>query len=126
MASLLVVNTDVEREERKKKNRERTMKNRAKKRAAYLAALEVKGKYDPNRPVKPDPERWLPKNQRSYNKKGRKNRNNFSGAQGAGGGAQKDAAKLDAAARAAAGPSALSTKHLAVGGGGKKSRHTKR
>ena len=34
---------DVEREERKKKNRERTMKNRAKKRAAYLAALEVKG-----------------------------------------------------------------------------------
>jgi len=54
------------------------------------------------KPSKPDPERWIAKKSRSYNKKGRKNKQKFSGAQGAGTVDSKDAAKLDAFARAQA------------------------
>ncbi|GMH64520.1 hypothetical protein TrST_g102 [Triparma strigata] len=125
-SSLLAVDTDSERLERKRLVKAKRMKERKEKREKYLLKLETVGKYDPNRPVAPDPERWLPKNQRSYNKKGRKNRHNFSGAQGAGGGALKDAEKLDAAKRAEGGNDAFSTKHLQVGAGGKRSRHTRR
>ena len=46
--------------------------------------------------------RWLPRKQRSYAKRGRKNRNKFLGGQGSGDGAQKDMLKLDAHARAQA------------------------
>lgn len=83
------------------------------------------GKYNPDRPVKPDPERWIPKNQRSYNKRGRRGRTQWVGAQGSGAGADKDAAKLDAFARAAAkaqgldaGNQSRSTAHLAVSSNG--------
>mmetsp|Transcript_22336 Transcript_22336/g.46436 ORF Transcript_22336/g.46436 Transcript_22336/m.46436 type:complete len:705 (-) Transcript_22336:13-2127(-) len=118
-SQLLVVNTDMERNERRMKNRALTMMKREKRKKEHLEKLMAVGKYNPDNPWKPDPERWLPKNQRSYNKKGKKNRDKFSGAQGAGGGGLKDAAKLDAAARAAGGDSdarAFSTAHLAVGG----------
>ena len=55
----------------------------------------------------PDPERWIPKSQRSYNRRGGRGRGRFKsniGAQGggAGPGMEKDAAKLDVAARIAA------------------------
>ncbi|GMH73250.1 hypothetical protein TrRE_jg6285, partial [Triparma retinervis] len=122
-SALLAVNTDVERNERRMKNRARTKEQREKRRERHVAKLEALGKYNPNNPPMPDPERWLPKSQRSHSKKGRKNRDKFSGAQGAGGGALKDAAKLDAKKRAEGGDKdarAFSTAHLAVGG--KKSR----
>ena len=43
--------------------------------------------------------RWIAVKQRSYNKRGRKNRSKFVGGQGSGDGAQKDMLKLDAMAR---------------------------
>jgi len=88
----------------KKKNQDAILRQRAKKRDSFLEKLQKDGKYNPDKPTKPDPERWIPKNQRSYNRRGRKGRNKFLGAQGGGTGfgADKEAAKLDAFARAAA------------------------
>ena len=94
--------------ERKKNHREAILHKRAKQREAYLSRLESKGKYDPNKTplAKPDPERWIPKSQRSYNRRGRGRRGGGGGvgAQGGGAGAgmEKDALKLDVAARVAA------------------------
>ena len=95
--------------ERKKKNRESILRKRTKQREAYLSRLESKGLYDPNKIPQPmpDPERWIPKSQRSYNRRGGRGRGRFKsniGAQGGGAGAgmEKDAAKLDVAARVAA------------------------
>jgi len=90
--------------ERKKKNRDAILWKRAKQREAYLSKLEAEGRYDPKQNTKPDPERWIPKSQRSYNRRGRRSRNKGTGAQGGGAGAgmEKDAAKLDVAARLAA------------------------
>ncbi|CAE7469611.1 SRP72, partial [Symbiodinium microadriaticum] len=79
--------------------RARAERKRAKRREAYLQKLQEDGKYDPARPSKPDPERWLPLKHRSYNKRGRKNRHKFVGGQGSGDGAQKDMQKLDVYAR---------------------------
>lgn len=76
------------------------LRRRTRKREMYLSRLQVAGKYDPTRPVKPDPERWLPRNQRSYAKRGRRNKQKFVGGQGSGDGAQKDMLKLDAYAKA--------------------------
>eukprot|EP00607_Mallomonas_marina_P001228 CAMPEP_0182431562 /NCGR_PEP_ID=MMETSP1167-20130531/50158_1 /TAXON_ID=2988 /ORGANISM="Mallomonas Sp, Strain CCMP3275" /LENGTH=181 /DNA_ID=CAMNT_0024618043 /DNA_START=131 /DNA_END=676 /DNA_ORIENTATION=+ len=89
-------------EEKKRKGLSLTqlLKRKTKRREKYLLKLQTVGKYDPTRPVKPDPERWIPKNQRSYAKRGRKNRGKFVGGQGSGDGAQKDMIKLDAYARA--------------------------
>jgi hypothetical protein len=53
----------------------------------------------PNPPPPPSLCRWIPLKQRSYSKRGRKNRNKFVGGQGSGDGAQKDMQKLDAYAR---------------------------
>lgn len=90
--------------ELKKKNRDAILRKRAKQREAYLSKLEAEGRYDPKQNPKPDPERWIPKSQRSYNRRGRRGRNKGTGAQGGGAGAgmEKDAAKLDVAARSAA------------------------
>jgi len=75
-------------------------RRRAKRKAAHLKKLLDLGKYDPKRPVQPDPERWLAKQMRSsFRRKRGKGAGKFSGAQG-GGGDSKDAAKLDAYARA--------------------------
>ena len=90
-------------QEQKKKNPEAIKRRRARARAAYLAELAAAGKYDANRPgPPPDPERWIAKSQRSYNKRGKKGRAKFVGAQGSGDGAQKDTARLDVASRVAA------------------------
>eukprot|EP00624_Nannochloropsis_granulata_P000954 evm.model.NODE_14167_length_11795_cov_55.725307.5 len=87
----------------KKKNPEAIKRRRARARAAYLAELTAAGKYDATRPgPPPDPERWIAKSQRSYNKRGKKGRARFVGAQGSGDGAQKDTARLDVASRVAA------------------------
>ncbi|KAL3805880.1 hypothetical protein HJC23_007841 [Cyclotella cryptica] len=116
-------------EQNNKKNREAILRKRAKLRDAYLKELESKGLYDPNKvpQTKPDPERWIPKSQRSYNRRGRRGRYNANiGAQGGGAGAgmEKDAAKLDVAARVAAakagatdGAGKLSTASMQVSGG---------
>ena len=111
--------------------RQTTLHRRARKRDTYLQKLEDEGRYDPDKPSKADPERWIPKAQRSYNRRGRRGRQRFVGAQGGGtgAGADRDAAKLDAAARAAAkregiayGPSKASTAHMEVAGGGASAR----
>lgn len=111
----------------KKAKREAALRRRAKKREAYLEKLESEGRYNPDRPSKPDPERWIPKAQRSYSRRGRRGRQRFVGAQGGGtgAGADRDAARLDAAARAAAkrdgtatSSSKPSTAHMEVSGGG--------
>lgn len=92
----------------KKKNREAILRKRTKQREAYLVRLESEGRYTPNKTplTKPDPERWIPKSQRSYNRRGRgRGRGGGNvGAQGGGSGAgmEKEAAKLDVAARVAA------------------------
>ena len=111
--------------------RQTILHRRARKRDTYLQKLEDEGRYDPDKPSKADPERWIPKAQRSYNRRGRRGRQRFVGAQGGGtgAGADRDAAKLDAAARAAAkregiayGPSKASTAHMEVAGGGASAR----
>ena len=95
----VTASTPEELEEAKAKKRAAVWKRRTKRREVYLAKLEAEGKYDPKRPKLPDPERWIPKKQRSYNKRGRKNKGKFTGAQGGDIGS-KDALKLDAKSRA--------------------------
>ncbi|KAG7367918.1 hypothetical protein IV203_030661 [Nitzschia inconspicua] len=101
------------------------LRYRAKKRDAYLQQLQSKDQYNPDRPTMPNPERWIPKHERSSNRRNNNNRgrnavqNNKSSQ---GGGSQWDAERLDAAARRAGkvpmnntGPSSANIK---IGGGG--------
>lgn len=97
--------TNTHNERNNTKSRESILRKRAKQREAYLSRLEAEGKYNPNNiATKPDPERWIPKNQRSYNRRGRGKYKSNVGAQGGGLGVgmDKDSAKLDVAARVAA------------------------
>jgi hypothetical protein len=104
------------------KSRAAVLRRRAKKREEHLATLQLKGLYNPAKPTMPDSERWVPKFERQRNRRRNKNQQH-KGAQG--GISQKDAAKLDVAARAAnannnsaaGGPS---TSHLTVAGGPRK------
>lgn len=90
------------RRKRQAQNPEKIARKRQRRREKYLDTLMSKDDYNPSIGlVKPDPERWIPRKQRSYAKRGRRGRNKFVGAQGSGMGGQKDALKLDAAARAA-------------------------
>ena len=109
-----------------KPSREKILRRRAVKREAYLKELESKGKFNPDRPTKPDPERWIPKNERSRSSRrnrggGRNNNRGLNSAQG--GGSKLDAERLDAAARragktqASSGPSSATLK---VSSGGRK------
>eukprot|EP01041_Mallomonas_annulata_P004624 gene4624-9182_t len=91
-----------DKERKKGPSPEQKARRKAKRRELYLLQLQATGKYEPSRPVKPDPERWIPRNQRSYAKRGRRNRQKFVGGQGSGDGAQKDMVKLDVYARAQA------------------------
>lgn len=111
-----------------KKSRKAVLRQRSQKRDKYLKDLEAKGLYRFDRPTKPDPERWVPKYERMHSRRRyRKGGGDHKGAQG--GVSEKDAAKLDVAARAAArkngdysldGPS---TAHMTVASG---SGNTKR
>ncbi|EGZ10208.1 hypothetical protein PHYSODRAFT_318537 [Phytophthora sojae] len=84
------------------KSPESIARKRAKRREAHLTKLRSRPDYNASIGlVNPDPERWIPRKQRSHGKRGRRGRNRFVGAQGAGMGTEKDALKLDAAARAA-------------------------
>ena len=106
----------------KSKNTEHRLRQRAKKREAYLAKLTLDGKYNPQKPIKVDPERWVPRNQRSNSRRGRGKQQYSTSAQGVVS-TEKDVAKLDAAARAAAKKqqnttsSTPSTAHISVSGG---------
>ena len=120
------------------KSREEVLARRARRREAYLARLEGEGRYDPGRTPGPDPERWLPKSQRSTGRGGRRRggggrggNNGKSGAQGGGAGMERDAARLDVAARVQAaregrseraGPSTAGMKVSSSGGGRKKGK----
>jgi len=114
-----------------KPSRENILRRRAVKREAYLKELESKGKYNPDRPTKPDPERWIPKHERSRSSRGGNRggnrgggRNNNKGLNSAqGGGSKLDAERLDAAARRAGKTSASSgpsSANLKVSSGGRK------
>ncbi|KAL7553853.1 hypothetical protein ACHAWF_017254 [Thalassiosira exigua] len=116
--------------DRKKKNRDAILRKRAKQREAYLSRLASEGRCDPAKAPKPDPERWIPKSQRSYNRRGRgrgggRYRSDV-GAQGGGAGAgmERDAARLDVAARGAGagdggtGSGKPSTAHVKVSSSG--------
>ncbi len=112
-----------------KPSREKILRRRAVRREAYLKKLESEGKYNPDRPTKPDPERWIPKHERSRSSRGGNRnrgggRNNNKGLNSAqGGGSKLDADRLDAAARragkapASSGPSSA---NLKVSSGGRK------
>jgi tetratricopeptide (TPR) repeat protein len=96
---------------KKKRSHEAVLRRRTRKREEYL-------KKDGISTQKPDLERWLPKHERSYYPRRRRNR---KGAQG--GMSEKDAAKLDVAARAERGvdsSSGPSTAHMQVAGGNKR------
>ena len=106
-------------------SKEKIMRRRARKREQYLNELEKKGLYNPDRPTNPNPERWIPKHERSRSRGGGgRNRNNAGNNRSAqGGGSQRDALKLDAAARKAGtipGSTGPSTANIKVGGGGRK------
>ena len=92
-------------------------------RANVSKKLQALGKYDPLKPTEPDPERWLPKKQRSYNKRfaGRKGAKGsasktFSGAQG-GDASTRDAAKLDMYAKHQAEKAAAAAEEEKAGAG---------
>lgn len=104
----------------KKKSRDAILRRRARHKEAYLNNLISQGKYNPDRPAVPDPERWIPKNERSSNRRRRHQRGQNKGHQG--GVSERDAAKLDVLARKTdpleAG--APSTAHLGVVGHSKR------
>ena len=121
--SLLSIDGGGEGAEKKRKEAAKNKERQAKRKEEYLDKLREAGKPVGN----PDPERWLPKEQRSYNKRGKK-KNKMTGGQGVGAGGGKDAAKLDMAARMAdkGKKSELSSAHIVAGGGGKSSRRMPR
>jgi predicted negative regulator of RcsB-dependent stress response len=119
----------------KKKSHDTVMRHRSRQRQAYLDKLAAQGLYRSDRPVPPDPERWLPKYERSYNRK-RRNKAQQQQHRGAQGGvSEKDTLKLDvvsrqqARANGEASNGGKSTAHLSVsggnGGGQKKSNRKK-
>ena len=120
---VLSVNVTNDRAEKKRKQIAHRKNQKDKRRLHYIQKLKEMGK-----PVgPPDEERWLPKNQRSYNKRGKK-RNKYVGGQGVGSGGNKDANKLDMAQRIADNGEKRenSTAHLIAGGGGKSSKRMPR
>jgi hypothetical protein len=106
--------------------RDKVLRQRARKREAHLKELEAKGQYNPDRPSVPNPERWIPKHERSRSRGGGKgSRGNHQGTNRSaqGGGSQADALRLDAAARRAGtapSPTGPSTANLKVSSGGRK------
>lgn len=97
-------------------------KKRARKRQVYLEKLQAEGKYNPDKPITPDQDRWLPKYMRTGRKYRQYHNNPKSniGSQGTGTVSSKDMKKLDVAARVAASkdtggkPKAASTAHMKI------------
>jgi tetratricopeptide (TPR) repeat protein len=87
------------------KSQDSILRRRARKKEAYLKKLASKGLYNPDRPIKPNPERWIPKRARGSHKKRGGGGTNHKGTQGSGGPDADLVKKLDAAARKAAGAS---------------------
>jgi hypothetical protein len=92
------VNTSVS----KQKKSAAAQRRRSRQRAQYLASLESKGLYRPDRPTKPDQWRWVPKYERSYARR----RGNYGGGlhRGAQGAAmsENETLKFDVVVRQAA------------------------
>jgi len=91
------------------------LERRERKKKAYIKKLQQDGNHN----KQPDPERWIPKNQRSTSRR----RRGVAVGRGAQGHAtsEKQAAKLDVAARVqnpSASSKAFSTAHMDVSGGG--------
>jgi len=117
-------NTTTTKKKKNHKSQESIMRRRAKRREAYL---EAKGIPETQ---KPNPERWIPKHERYGRRRRGGGRHGGGGGASAkahqGGGSQKDAAKLDAAARAQAKAAGMednnsrSTAHISVMAGGPK------
>ena len=104
---------------KKRRSHEAVLRHRARKREAYLKKLEEKGT---NITRAPDPERWTPKYERSYNAR-RRRKQHYQQHRGAQGGvSEKDAAKLDVVARKEARERGefdpQSTAHIAVSSSG--------
>jgi hypothetical protein len=108
-----------------KKSHNAILRRRARQREHYLQKLVDKNLYRMDRPVTADPERWVPKYERAYNRKRRNHsqqQQQHRSAQGTV--SDKDMQKLDVVARqqqrsAGTGSSnAKSTAHLTVAGGG--------
>jgi tetratricopeptide (TPR) repeat protein len=115
-----------------KKSHEAVLRRRARQRHVYLSQLEEKGQLSTLSTAVPDPERWIPKYERSNARRRRRTRNQPRSAGGGGGGgthqgggvSEREAAKLDIVARQAAQSSAdpnnsssssRSTAHLTAG-----------
>jgi signal recognition particle subunit SRP72 len=108
-----------------RKSHEHVLRRRARQREAYLQEQEKKGLFNPSKPTKPNAERWIPKHARSSNRRrGGGGGGYHKGAQG--GGSEKEALKLDAAARKTGlvdtGPS---TANMKVSSGGRKAGRRK-
>lgn len=110
-------------ESKPKRSQKSILRQRARRREKYLKELEAKGVYNPDRPIKPNPERWIPKHARSSNRRGGRHGGGGPNRSAQGGGSQADAQRLDAAARRAgivpanAGPS---TANMKVSNGSRK------
>jgi signal recognition particle subunit SRP72 len=111
-----------------KRSPDGVLRQRARKREDYLNRLAGKGDYNPDRPSKPNPERWIPKHERSRARRRGQNNANRS-AQGGGYTSQADVQRLDAAARragtlptsaAASTPSTANLKVASANGGARK------
>jgi hypothetical protein len=108
-----------------RKSHQHVLRRRARQREAHLQEQEKKGLYNPSKPTKPNAERWIPKHARASNRRrGGGGGGYHKGAQG--GGSEKEALKLDAAARKAGlvdnGPS---TANMKVSSGGRKAGRRK-
>ncbi|GKY93877.1 hypothetical protein MPSEU_000354600 [Mayamaea pseudoterrestris] len=119
-----------------KKSHDAILRRRSRQRQAHLDKLAAQGLHRVDRPVPPDPERWLPKYERSHNRKRRAKQQQQNhvhrGAQGSGV-SEKESQKLDVVARQqarangdASGSGGKSTAHLSVSGTGVVSKKSSR
>jgi hypothetical protein len=106
-----------------KRSHDSVLQQRARKREAHLKELEAKGQFNPDRPTKPNPERWIPKHARSRARGRGRHHQQQQNRSAQGGGSQADSQRLDAAARrngTVPASSAPSTANLSVSSGARK------
>ena len=124
ITSLAAASTSSNTKQDSSKSHGAILRRRARDRQTHLDRLAALGLYRPDRPVPPDPERWLPKYERSYNRK-RRSKGQSQQHRGAQGGvSEKDTQKLDVVAKQQArangdlGAAGKSTAHLSASGKG--------